>query len=239
MEEVKIEENFKRLIGLPKRASSYLFYVSSGDTVSQVIEYFRESLNLSVGDLSAIKPEDSEGKKNIISIKQIRELIHFINLTPSGEAKVAAIIGAENMNRESANAFLKTLEEPPKSAVIILFAFRDTLLPTIKSRCKIIKMRGAGASVQSYDEEVVKQISGSFKDASDTIDKVVKEDGIEIFLNSLEEYARNILHKEKSPRSAKFLKEIEKARSDIGKNANSKLTLESLILKNREIIKGN
>ena len=239
MEEENIDEKMSRLIGSPKRASSYLFYVSDNDTTDLIVKYFEKCLNLQVGDLSEIRPEDSLGKKKIISIKQIRELTHFINLSPSGDAKVAIVSGAEYMNRESANAFLKTLEEPPKSAIIILFAFRDTLLPTIKSRCEIVNLRSANLNSVDFDKEVIAGISGNFKDTGDLLETVIKEERTDEFLDSLQEFARSILHQKTTVGSAEFLKKIEKARREIGHNANAKLTLESLILSNREIIREN
>jgi DNA polymerase III, gamma/tau subunits len=66
-----------------------------------------------------------------IKIDQIREAISFLSLK-SLKGKVLIIEKAENLNTESANALLKTLEEPPSNTLIILTTSnQNQLLPTI------------------------------------------------------------------------------------------------------------
>lgn len=61
-------------------------------------------------------------------------------LPMASDRKIAIIDDAAAMNAESANAFLKTLEEPPPKALIILIADNlDALLPTIRSRCQTVR----------------------------------------------------------------------------------------------------
>lgn len=76
-------------------------------------------------------------------IDQVRELNAFMQLTHSiSPRKVALIHPAESMNRYTANALLKTLEEPPGSAVLVLVAHDPSHLPaTIRSRCQTIHVR--------------------------------------------------------------------------------------------------
>jgi DNA polymerase III subunit delta' len=58
----------------------------------------------------------------------------------AGPRKIAIINDADTMNDEAANAMLKTLEEPPDGAMLILIASNlDSLLPTIKSRCQLVR----------------------------------------------------------------------------------------------------
>lgn len=79
--------------------------------------------------------------KQDISIDQIRELQHMLALRPFEAPRKACLIEpAERMNVKSANALLKTLEEPPGHAVIILLTSQaDLLLPTIRSRCQHLR----------------------------------------------------------------------------------------------------
>jgi len=84
--------------------------------------------------------------KNAISIDQIRELKKEIAYKPyESEHKIYVIESAEEMTEQAANSLLKTLEEPPSFATIILLA-EDTgkLLPTIISRCQQIKLKNVG-----------------------------------------------------------------------------------------------
>jgi DNA polymerase-3 subunit delta' len=76
-----------------------------------------------------------------IKIDQIRQIQADLSLKPfEGSKKTLIVDGAENMNTASANAFLKTLEEPPGDALIILITAQPHgLLPTIRSRCQEIR----------------------------------------------------------------------------------------------------
>jgi DNA polymerase III subunit delta' len=73
-----------------------------------------------------------------ISVDDVRELGAFMHMTPAmGDWRVAIIDSADEMNRNSANAVLKILEEPPPNAVLLIVAHAPgRLLPTIRSRCR-------------------------------------------------------------------------------------------------------
>ncbi|MEX2113591.1 MAG: DNA polymerase III subunit delta', partial [Pirellulales bacterium] len=76
--------------------------------------------------------------------RRMREgLCHDIALKPfMGGRKVAIIDDADDLNEEGANALLKTLEEPPPQSVLILIGTSaDRQLPTIRSRCQLIRFR--------------------------------------------------------------------------------------------------
>lgn len=81
--------------------------------------------------------------KTAISISQIRDLKKEIAYKPyDSEHKIYVIQAAEKMTKEAANSLLKTLEEPPSFATIILLT-EDTgkLLPTLVSRCQQIELK--------------------------------------------------------------------------------------------------
>lgn len=83
------------------------------------------------------------GKKNQISIDQVRELASFIGLSShhSSGPRIVLIHPAEALNPSSANALLKMLEEPPVGMMFILVSHQPhRLLPTILSRCQKIDM---------------------------------------------------------------------------------------------------
>ncbi|MCP4652789.1 MAG: hypothetical protein GY858_05325 [Candidatus Omnitrophica bacterium] len=79
-----------------------------------------------------------------IKIEQIRDARRFLSLKSYClKRKLLVVKGAENLNPASANAFLKTLEEPPNNSFIAVCACRlDGLLPTIISRCRKIFLPG-------------------------------------------------------------------------------------------------
>jgi DNA polymerase-3 subunit delta' len=68
-------------------------------------------------------------------------LCHDLSLRPmAGNRKIAVIDDAHLMTDESTNAILKTLEEPPPASLLILIAANtDDLLPTIRSRCQLVR----------------------------------------------------------------------------------------------------
>lgn len=82
---------------------------------------------------------------NSIKISQIRKLQTDIIVRPHKDYKIYIINYAEKMTIEAQNALLKTLEDPPEYAIIILITNnKESLLDTIKSRCEIIKFLPIG-----------------------------------------------------------------------------------------------
>jgi DNA polymerase-3 subunit delta' len=81
-----------------------------------------------------------------IVVDQVRRLIASLNLTNTISRRKAALIHpAEAMNTNSANALLKTLEEPPGDSILILVSHDPSRLPpTIRSRCQNLYVRLPG-----------------------------------------------------------------------------------------------
>jgi DNA polymerase-3 subunit delta' len=94
-------------------------------------------------DVFWVRPES---KTRIIKAEQIRELIRELSLRPAEAAhKVAVIVAADRMHPSAANAFLKTLEEPPAGTVLMLLSTEPQhLLETILSRCLRLNLAGGG-----------------------------------------------------------------------------------------------
>lgn len=83
---------------------------------------------------------DAELKRNI-AVDQIRRLQARISTRPGMSEKRAIIIdAADDMERGAANALLKSLEEPPQGTYFFLISHSsERLLPTIRSRCQILR----------------------------------------------------------------------------------------------------
>jgi DNA polymerase-3 subunit delta' len=94
----------------------------------------RKTDNENHADIHWARPES---KSRVITIDQMRDLMQQIQLKPTEAGyKIAVIVGADRLNVQAANAFLKTLEEPPKKSVIILLSTEPSrILETILSRC--------------------------------------------------------------------------------------------------------
>jgi DNA polymerase-3 subunit delta' len=85
----------------------------------------------------AARPED----KVDLPIEIVRELIEHLSLKPArGGRKVAILDHADDLNAEAANAFLKTLEEPPPGSILILIGgpTPERQFTTILSRCQVV-----------------------------------------------------------------------------------------------------
>ena len=86
-------------------------------------------------DFIFVEPVD-----NLISIAQIRDLIWRLFLKPfSFKFKIAIVNDAHLMPEDAQNCFLKKLEEPENSVIILITNYPNLLLPTIVSRCQKIK----------------------------------------------------------------------------------------------------
>ena len=88
-------------------------------------------------------PRANDWEHRTLRIKQIREIEHFVSRSPfEGRWKIIILRRFEEAEDPAANAFLKTLEEPPAHTRLILTA-RDAspLLPTIASRCQVFALR--------------------------------------------------------------------------------------------------
>lgn len=100
---------------------------------------------------------EPESKSRVIAIDQIRELNRFIRETSfEGGWKAAVILEAERFNENSANAFLKSLEEPPPRCLLLLVTGSpQSLLPTIRSRCQHVPVGALAGGASSGVEEVM------------------------------------------------------------------------------------
>lgn len=79
-----------------------------------------------------------------IAVDQIRELNQFFHLRPALSGwRVGVVDALDEMNLSGMNALLKTLEEPPSNALLILISHStQPILPTIRSRCQVLRLSG-------------------------------------------------------------------------------------------------
>jgi DNA polymerase-3 subunit delta' len=91
------------------------------------------------GDLLLLRVLDG---KTAIGIDQVREATHFLQQTPLyGAAKLLLVRDADQMTLAAANSLLKTLEEPPGNALVLLSTAEAWRLPpTVRSRCQLLRL---------------------------------------------------------------------------------------------------
>jgi DNA polymerase III subunit delta' len=109
----------------------------------------RKIQNDNYPDVFWVRPES---KTRLIKIGQFvrrpdspaRVLLDVVNFKPTeSQYKIGIIVGADRMNEQAANAFLKTLEEPPGNSILILLTTEpQRLLETILSRCLRLNFAG-------------------------------------------------------------------------------------------------
>ena len=147
----------------------------------------RQIANNAHPNLLVIQRSESLQTKKIrseIVIDDLKSLKKFVNLKASdGHWRVVIIDTIDEMNRNSANAILKLLEEPPRKVIFILICnSTGRLLPTIKSRCQLLKftalskddlvfaLQSSGADLKESDIDIIYQLSsGSMKLAKEIL----------------------------------------------------------------------
>jgi len=174
-------------------------------------------------------------EKEFIGIKQIREAEKFLHVKSIKKINKYLILPqAEKLTTQAQNAFLKTLEEPPANSVIILCApNKNLLLPTIVSRCILLKDK---QKTQQNNEAILNfpnfpnfpndQVLTYFANNKNLWES--KENALN-FLENLEDNFKTKI----SDRSVSlFLKKVIKTKKIIREsNSNLRLTLETTFLR--------
>lgn len=107
-------------------------------------------------DLNVIQAMDEDGSAKVngtLKVDQIRAVQHSLSLRPyQAKFRVALFLRFQEANDNAANALLKTLEEAPAHAILLLTADTpEQLLPTIISRCEILRLRALPVSTIEAD----------------------------------------------------------------------------------------
>ncbi len=124
-----------------------LFGGASSLDVPQDSPVFRRVASGGHADLKVIERGWSDDKqtkrRSEIVVEDVRGVGAFLSLTPAeGGWRVVIIDAADEMNRSSANAVLKVLEEPPRQSLMLLVSHSPgRLLPTIRSRCRRLSVK--------------------------------------------------------------------------------------------------
>jgi len=130
-------------------------YLLTGGTVAEQESAFYRLASVLLGDADPVHPDlhivRPESKSRRITIDQIRSMERELRLKSFHQGrKIAGILSADRMclgQAEAANAFLKTLEEPPEHCVIFLATDRpEQLLRTIQSRCLTLALENSAST---------------------------------------------------------------------------------------------
>lgn len=106
-----------------------------------------------ITDISDITITDTDQKT--LTIKQVRDLIHTLSITPAGKRRLAIIQNAHRLSMPAANALLKSLEEAPEYArFLILTPWPSRLPSTIISRCTRLNIQSKNTNEKSAGQSI-------------------------------------------------------------------------------------
>lgn len=190
---------------------------------SIVIEEINKVLKVSNPDMLIIEEIP-------IKIEVIKKLNHWVSIKPhSSTHKLIVIKNFETITLDAANTLLKMLEEPPPDTIFILQAEKiEKVIPTIQSRCQIIKEKFVEDDVPenyfSYEELSAKSIWEKFSYA----DKIYQSPDLTIIINLWEEELRKQLKENKNV--LRVLSDLETTRRLLSTNTSVKLLIENILL---------
>lgn len=200
----------------------------------KALEYANALLKTKIPDLKPLNPDvmiiEKENEKNNIGIEQVREIIKFLSEHPFQENhKVVIILKAESLTVPAQNALLKTLEEPPAYAIIILEAkSENSLLETVVSRCqKVLVNKIDNLNEDSHDtaQKIMGMDIGSRLIWAEETSKWEKQDIVDLLEEWIEEMRQDLSRNHQAIETAlKVSKDIEQT------NINVRLALEYLIM---------
>jgi len=135
-------------------AHSFIFSGPEGSRKRQLVSDFFRVVNGSMADPADFHGVEPESKSRKILVEQIRELEASLRMHASrAKVKFGVVYEADRLMAQAANAFLKTLEEPPDHSLLILVTtLPEALLETIRSRCIEISLRAPGAKTLTAEE---------------------------------------------------------------------------------------
>ncbi|KQZ99559.1 DNA polymerase III subunit delta' [Mesorhizobium sp. Root157] len=112
------------------------------DPASSLFRQVAQGAHPSVLHLTRPFNEKTKTYKSVVTVDEIRKVSSFLSLTShDGGYRVVIVDPADDMNTSAANALLKNLEEPPTRTLFILIVHAPgSLLPTIRSRCQIVRL---------------------------------------------------------------------------------------------------
>ena len=166
----------------------------------------------------------SDSKLGILEARKIK--MHFSLKPYSSKGRAVVMEDASSLTDQAQNALLKTLEELPDQGIIILGAASDTkLLPTVLSRCEIIRLSSTVHHLSSakFADDIEMLLKSNVEQRFEYIEKLKER---QEFLHAMVQY----FHK-KLPDYKDFAKELLQAEEWAEANVNIRGILEYLMLK--------
>lgn len=175
----EVKRFFKNELKLNKKSGTYLFYGSDSDQLLEFALYFSKGLccdtleddfcdtcnvcqridRMTYGDLEVV--EDTNG----IKVDTVRELGYKSSSSASeGKRKIFILKDIQKLKKEAGNSLLKLIEEPAENSFFILLTNSLNILPTIKSRSILVKIKKRDAEELDVDEFTYNFFLGNSRD---------------------------------------------------------------------------
>ena len=175
----EVKRFFKNELKLNKKSGTYLFYGSDSDQLLEFALYFSKGLccdtleddfcdtcnvcqridRMTYGDLEVV--EDTNG----IKVDTVRELGYKSSSSASeGKRKIFILKDIQKLKKEAGNSLLKLIEEPAENSFFILLTNSLNILPTIKSRSILVKIKKRDAEELDVDEFTYNFFLGNNRD---------------------------------------------------------------------------
>lgn len=198
----KITEKFKNEANQDKVSASYLFY---GDKRVDLLSYAlmfskmimtkdvqndaeREKIERLINNFQYPDIEIINKNNENIKIDEVREIIYSsIESSFNSPKKIFILCGIENLRKESSNALLKILEEPPKNVYFILLSRTLNIIPTIKSRTIKFHLSGMNNEELGVSKEIYYFFDGNENDILEFKSQNLSLDDIQFQINTVED----------------------------------------------------
>lgn len=198
----KITEKFKNEANQDKVSASYLFYGDKRvDLLSYALMFSKMIMTKNIQNdaekekierlIDIFQHPDIEiiNKNNEnIKIDEVREIIYSsIESSFNSPKKIFILCGIENLRKESSNALLKILEEPPKNVYFILLSRTLNIIPTIKSRTIKFHLSGMNNEKLGVSKEIYYFFDGNENDILEFKRQNLSLDDIKFQINTVED----------------------------------------------------
>jgi len=213
MKSSEILRNFKNEIKTGKVSASYLFY---GDKRVDLLHYalvfskmvmtqdvknedLKTQIEKQIDNLAHPDVEIVNKNNGNIKIDEIREIIYeTIESSFNSPKKIFIICGVENLRKESANALLKTIEEPPKNVYFILLSRTLNIIPTIKSRAIKFHLESSTSLELGVDKKTYDFFDGNENDIKlfkkNYLEKNISLENLSFEIKTVEDILKNIVN---------------------------------------------
>ncbi len=238
---------------------AFLFLGPKGVGKNKLANEFIQKVFVSLG----IKPEILEYNfTDSPDIESLRELVSYSSLTSLGSKKIFVLRNFHLASTNSANSLLKTLEEPSRGSMFVLISDNNTALPTVMSRCIVVRCfpQSNSEQVSGLPENLQAALSGYPELAGDLIQNVELVPVLSEYLESLKSKDMSLIPKLADMEDADLkiliqlwiehlkqklqaninlaltvsnLRAAEQAKFDLSKNYNTKLVLQQFFIETK------